>query len=76
MAFHVTDVKKPLAAVCKIADKGNIVCFGPRACDNYIKNIETGEVTKMTREKGQYVIEFEYEEIKPQNSERVFPRQE
>ena len=31
MHFHITDVKKPLGTVCRIAEKGNFVCFGPNA---------------------------------------------
>ena len=71
MAFHVTDVKKPLAAVCKIVEKGNRVCFGPKPEDCYIMNLITQERTMMRREKGQYVIEFEYEEVKPRMKERT-----
>ena len=59
MNFHVTDVKKPLGAVCRIADKGNRVCFGPGPEDNYILNIESGEKIRMQRERGTYVIEME-----------------
>ena len=29
MEFQVSEVKKPLAAVWRIAGKGNRVCFGP-----------------------------------------------
>ena len=29
ITFQVTKVKKPLAAVSKITEKGNWVCFGP-----------------------------------------------
>jgi hypothetical protein len=58
MNFHVTDVKKPLGAVCRIADKGNYVCFGPGESDNYIMNIESGEKIWMQRERGTYVIEM------------------
>jgi hypothetical protein len=62
MNFHVTDVQKPLGAVCRIADKGNYVCFGPGDVDNYILNIESGEKIWMKRERGTYVIEVDYEE--------------
>ena len=40
--FQVSDVQKPLAAVWRIAEKGNIVQFGPRVEDNFIKNTVTG----------------------------------
>jgi hypothetical protein len=71
MNFHVTDVQKPLGAVCRIADKGNFVCFGPGVSDNYILNIESGEKIWMKRERGTYVIEADYE---VGDEESVFPR--
>jgi hypothetical protein len=69
MNFHATSVKKPLAAVCRITDCGNKVCFGPRPEDNYILNIETQEQIFMTRERGTYVLEIN---LKDNNS--VFAR--
>ena len=43
MNFHATSVKKPLAAVCRITECGNKVCFGSEPEDNYILNVETKE---------------------------------
>ena len=40
ITFQVTKVKKPLAAVSKITEKGNWVCFGPS--EAYIENVATG----------------------------------
>ena len=57
MNFHMTDVRKPLAAVSKIVDKGNYVCFGPTASDNFVQNVKTGERVPMIRERGAYVID-------------------
>jgi hypothetical protein len=71
MNFHVTDVQKPLGAVCRIADKGNFVCFGPNPNDNFIMNIESGEKMWMKRERGTYVIEVDYDE---DDANSVFPR--
>jgi hypothetical protein len=62
MNFHVTDVKKPLGAVCRIAEKGNYVCFGPESKDNYIMNIGTNEKIMMKRERGTYVLDVEFME--------------
>ena len=62
MNFHVTDVKKPLGAVCRIAEKGNYVCFGPESKDNNIMNIETNEKIMMKRERGTYVLDVEFME--------------
>lgn len=60
MSFHLTDVRKPLAAVSKMVDKGNYVCFGPNACDNFVQNVKTGEKVPMMRERGTYVIDVAY----------------
>ena len=71
MGFHATTVKKPLAAVCRISDQGNKVCFGPKPEDNYIQNVQTGEKIKMVRGKGSYVLEIDLG-----NNHSVFPRRE
>ena len=57
--FQVSDVQKPLAAVRRIAEKGNIVQFGPRGEDNFIVNIKGGEKVMMARKGGSYVIPAE-----------------
>ena len=62
MGFHVTEVKKPLAAVSRIIDKGNKVQFGPKDEDNFIENIRTGERILMRRENGTFAIEVDFEE--------------
>lgn len=56
MTFQASDVQKPLAAVWRIADKGNRVCFGPGPGDNFIENIASGERIEMRRKGGSYVI--------------------
>ena len=61
MNFLVTGVKKPLAAVSSIVDKGNVVVFGPGENGSFIQNIETGEKIMMTRKKCTYVIHAEFE---------------
>jgi len=70
MKFHATNVKKPLAAVCRITQCGNRVCFGPRPEDNYIENVETNEKIQMKKERGTYVLEVDM------NDSSVFPRRE
>ena len=57
LGFEVTDVRKPLAAVFRICEQGNIVQFGPEEADNYIKNKGSGEKIYMKREGNSYVIE-------------------
>ena len=41
--FQVTDVRKPLLAVKRITEKGNVVQFGPAESDNYITNKLSGK---------------------------------
>ena len=60
LGFQVSDVQKPLAAVWRIAEKGNIIQFGPRAEDNFIKNIQTDKKVSMVRKGGSYVIEADF----------------
>ena len=57
MRFEVCGVKKPLAAVWRIAGKGNRVCFGSEEGDNYIQNINDGRKMMMRRKGGSYVID-------------------
>ena len=61
MNFLVTGVKKPLAAVSSIVEKGIVVVFGPGEDGSFIQNIETGEKIMMIRKKGTYVIKAEFE---------------
>ena len=71
MKFHATTVKKPLAAVCRITECGNKVCFGPKPEDNYILNVVTQEQIFLKRERGTYVLE-----IDAADEESVFTRRE
>ena len=48
---------KPLAAVRRIVEKGNIVQFGPNAADNFIMNVSTKDKVMLKQERGQYVME-------------------
>ena len=69
LGFQVSDVQKPLAAVWRIAERGNVVQFGPEDEDNFIKNIESGKKIYMVRKAGSYVIEADYVAQEP-----CFPR--
>jgi hypothetical protein len=60
LGFQVSDVRKPLAAVWRIAERGNKVQFGPEEGDNYIMNVASGKKVMMTRKGGSYVIPAEY----------------
>ena len=56
LSFQVSDVQKPLAAVWRIAEKGNIVQFGPREEDNFVQNVKTGKKIHMVRKGRSYVM--------------------
>ena len=57
MTFHVTDVKKTLASVSKMVEKGNEVHFTPKG--GYIQG-RNGERIPLTVENGVYVMDIEY----------------
>ena len=57
LLFQVCNVQRPLAAVRRICEKGNIVQFGPGVNDNFIKNIASKEVIWLKQERGQYSME-------------------
>jgi hypothetical protein len=57
--FQVSDVQKPLVAVRRITEKGNIVQFGPREEDSFIQNKATGLRINMVKKGGSYVIPAE-----------------
>jgi hypothetical protein len=59
LTFQVSDVQKPLAAVRRIVEKGNIVQFGPRDEDNYIKSNASGLKIFMVKKGGSYVVPAE-----------------
>ena len=61
MRFQVTDVKKPLASVARIIDEGSRVVFGPGAGGCFIENLRTGEKIPMTRERGSFVLEGDFD---------------
>ena len=55
ITFQVTKVK---AAVSKITEKGNWVCFGPS--EAYIQNVATGKKTNLELHNGTYSLDVEY----------------
>ena len=60
MDFQVSDVKRPLAAVWRIAEKGNLVQFGPRREDNFIQNIEAGRKVSIEKKDGSFVVKANF----------------
>ena len=59
MEFHATDVRRPLAAVNKIVDAGNIVQFGPGENDNFIERAKGGGRIKIRRKGASFVVDVE-----------------
>ena len=60
LKFQVTDVKKPLLAVRRLVEKGNVVSFGPEPDQNYIRNIATGRKIEMEKKGGAFVIKAHF----------------
>ena len=56
MPFRVCDVRKPLASVRNICDKGNLIQFGSEPGESFIKNKLTGEKVLLEKDNGQYVM--------------------
>ena len=57
--FEVTNVRKPLMAVARMVDAGNLVQFGPKPEDNYIQHVGTKEKVYMKRKGNSFVIRGE-----------------
>ena len=56
MNFQVTDVQKPLLAVSRLIEQGNIVQFGKLPGHSFIQNISTGEKLHLERRGNSWVI--------------------
>ena len=62
MGFQVTDVKKPLLAVSRLCERGNLVQFGPEPHQNFVMNVATGERLTMLRRGNSWVLPGEFAE--------------
>ena len=60
LTFEATDVKKALAVVWRVCEKGNIIQFGDAAEDCFIKNKKSNRKIFMRRKKGSYVLDVEF----------------
>ena len=49
MRFQVTEVRKPLAAVWRLAERGNLIQFGPSDKECFIHNVESGQRIPLAR---------------------------
>ena len=56
MGFQVTNVRKPLLAVSRLCEEGNVVQFGPDPKDNFIRNVSTGEKIHLKRRGNSWVL--------------------
>ena len=70
MIFQVSDVRKPLAAVWRICQKGNRVCFGPEEGDNFIENKKTGRKVGLRKKGGSYILKVQV--VKKRNEGETF----
>ena len=57
LSFQVTDVRKPLLAVTRITEKGNVVQFGPSQGDNFNKNTSSGNKILLRKKGGSYIMD-------------------
>ena len=60
MTFQVTEVRKPLAAVWRLTEKGNVVQFGPEEHHNLVLNLRTNKKIRLHRRGGSCVLKVEY----------------
>ena len=73
MRFQVCDVQRPLAAVWRIVEQGNVVQFGPTAEDNYIWDPQTQEKIMMRRKGRSFVLDVDM--VKRREEKVPFMRQ-
>ena len=63
MTFQVADVAKPLMSVKRIAEKGNVVSFGPTSEDNFIVNKDSGDKLMLRPNgRGSYLMDVVFED--------------
>ena len=56
MKFQVTDVQKPLLAVSRLIEQGNIVQFGQEPGHSFIQNVASGDKLHLQRRGNSWVI--------------------
>ena len=60
--FEVTNVRKPLMAVARVVDAGNVVQFGPRPQDNFIMHVGSKDKVYLRRKGNSFVLKGELAE--------------
>ena len=73
MTFQVTEVRKPLAAVWRLAEKGNLIQFGPSEAQCFVYNVATGKKIQLYKKGGSYVMKVQFMKWVPTTSHSVFP---
>ena len=69
---QVTEVRKPLAAVWRLAEKGNVVQFGPTEDQYFVLNIATGKRIQLYKRGGSYIMKVEFMKWIPTGNNSVF----
>lgn len=59
LGFEVTDVKKPVLSVNRICEKGNVVQFGRKEGESFIKNSSSGEWVPLRMRNKSYVMDVQ-----------------
>ena len=73
MKFQVCDVQRPLAAVWRLVEQGNVVQFGPKPEDNYIWDPQAQEKIAMRKKGRSFVVDADM--VRPGDSGSSFTRQ-
>ena len=60
MKFQVNDVKKPLLAVRRLVEKGNVVVLSDGEGESYIMNKEAKVRIPIVKKGGSFVVEAEF----------------
>ena len=68
MTFQVTEVRKPLAAVWRLAEKGNLIQFGPLDAQCFVHHVATGRRIPLHKKGGSYVLKVSFVMWKPSDS--------
>ena len=71
LTFQVTDVKKPLLAVRRLVEKGNVVVLAGGEEESYIYNVASQTKVPIKKKGGSFVIEAHF--MKPAKAS-VFAR--
>ena len=56
LKFQVTDAKKPLLAVRRLVERGNVVSFGPEPHQCYIRHLSSKKTIPMEKKGGSFII--------------------